>query len=43
MHKIYREVKFRQVRQFYREGKLTFNNYIESIVDINAFEPKKIC
>ena len=36
-----RETKFRQLRKWYRDGKITFAHYHEEILELHQFEPKK--
>ena len=36
-----RNIKFKTARNFYKEGKLSFKNYYESILSIHEFAPKK--
>ena len=36
-----RETKFRQLRKWYRDGKITFVHYHEEILELHQFEPKK--
>ena len=36
-----REANFRQIRRLYRDGKVSYKDYFESILEIQKFEPKK--